>query len=110
MNYDNLAVLVDKLCQYENEYLKKRIRDIEDQSEEESDAGNSLYDLHEISRIFKCDTCDCDCPGKFTLEKHKNTKHSAISRPMNIQVLHNIKKMHGSRSKNEDERDQEGKI
>ena len=57
IEHNDLAVLVEKLCkdihdlQSENEYLKKGINDIEEQSKEES-ANEESQDIHETSSLF----------------------------------------------------------
>ena len=57
IEHNDLAVLVEKLLkdihdlQYENEYLKEGINDIEEQSEEESDE-DSQYDIQETSSLY----------------------------------------------------------
>ena len=56
-----------------------RKRDIEEQSGEESENRDSLYDVQENSTNFKYYICDFECPMKVTLEKQKNTKHGVIS-------------------------------
>ena len=57
-----------------------RKRDIEEQSGEESENRDSLYDVQENSTNFKQFICDFECAMKVTLEKQKNNKHGVISR------------------------------
>ena len=64
------------LLHTEKQNLEKRICDVEEESESESEDGTDFVNVQEKNIKFKCEMCDIQSQKEITLVKHINTKHA----------------------------------